>query len=229
MKKAIFLFAIAFSLSMNDQLNEVKEKLNEYQISSDLLTKNLKDADAEHYFNLKTTTVNGTDTKVEFSHFDPTQVIGSRWILDNINGNTPTTKELKTFDKTHNTKQPSINGKVKDDSWQIVRDDNTFLVISFSYDKASLPKKYKFLGDCKGLAYFNKKSKLLEKAEFLNMTPLTIKLLRVNHLDMVVNYTWSSAEEAYFISNEELNMSVEMLGQIVVVKELNEYSNYVKN
>ena len=92
MKKAVFLFAIAFSFSLNAQLNEVKEKLADYNISADLLSKNLKDADSEHSFNLKTTTVNGTDTKVERSHFDPTQVVGSGWILDDVNGNTPTTK-----------------------------------------------------------------------------------------------------------------------------------------
>lgn len=228
MKKVVFLAAVVLSFSMSAQLNGVKERLAEYNISADLFSQNLKDADAEHSFDLKTTTVNGTDTKVERSHFDPTLTIGSRWVLDDVNGNTPTTKELKTFDKTHNTKQPSMNGKIKDDSWQVIRDDSTFLVIGFSYDKTSLPTKYKFLGDCSGLAYYNKKSKVLEKAEFLNTTPLTIKRLHVNHLDMVVNYTWNSAEEAYFISNEELNMSIEILGQIVVVKETNSYTNYIK-
>ena len=228
MKNSILLFVLLFGISASAQLNEVKEKLADYQISSDLLTKNLKDADAEHYFDLKTTTVNGTDTKVYLSHFDPAEPIGSRRVLKTVNGQTPSTKDLKDFDKTHNTKLPAINGVADDASWKIIRDSDTYLVVGFAYDKASLPKKYAFLGDCDGLAYFNKKSKKLEKAEFLNSAPLKIKMLKVEHLDMVVYYNWNASEASYFISTEELSMTVNILGQVIVVKETNAYSNYRK-
>jgi len=71
-----------------------------------------------------------------------------------------------------------VNGEIDENAWGIEKDDNEFLVIKFKYDKTTLPKKYAFLGDCKGLAYFNKKTLRLEKAEFVNEQPLKIKIFK---------------------------------------------------
>lgn len=228
MKHSILLFALLFGLSASAQSDEVKEKFAEYQMSADLIIQNIKDADAEYYFDLKSTTLNGRNTKVEVSHFDPAQAEGNRWILESIDGNLPSAGDLKTFDNANSTKQNGINGTIEHASWQIVRDNAEYLTVSFVYEKSSLPKKYAFLGDCNALAYFNKKSKTLEKIQFLNSAPLTIKSNEVFLLDMTVYCDWSDIAQAYFISSETMRMSVYLNEQVVVVKETNEYSNYRK-
>jgi hypothetical protein len=228
MKKILFFIALTISVSAFSQNEEVMKKLKEAGITSELLSSNLKDSDAEYFYDVKITTVNSSETKVEECKFDPTKKIGERWILKTVNGGTPSKKDLKNFDKAHNTKQPDINGKVDESSWGIEKDDADYLVVSFKYDKTSLPKKYTFLGDCKGLAYFNKKSKSIEKAEFVNEGPLKIKIFNVTKLDMVVRYIYNKDAQTFLVKEEDLDMQVKLLGQLVDIKEKSEFSNYKK-
>jgi len=98
MKKILFLMALAISVSAFAQKEEVMKKLQEYNFSNDFLTSSLKDADAEHFFNVKTTTINSSETKVEEGKFDPSKEIGERWILLSVDGGTPSKKDLKNYD-----------------------------------------------------------------------------------------------------------------------------------
>jgi len=228
MKVILLLLVFTISTSIYAQKSEVLEKFEEYQFSENFLTESLKDADATHSFDAKITTIDGTDTKIEEAKFDPKNEIGERWILISVNGNTPSKKELRQFNKSHNTTQPEINGRVDENSWGIESDDSDYLVISFKYDKSTLPKKYDFLGDCKGLAFFNKQTKMLEKAEFVNEQPLKVKIFNVTKLDMIVTYTFNEEEQTYFILEEELKMEVKLLGQLVDIDDITHFSNYKK-
>ena len=228
MKKLIILVVLSLSVSAFAQKSEVMKKLNEYNFSSKLVTTNLKDSDAEHFFDAKITTINSNETVVEKAKFDPTKEVGHKWILLSVNGEEPSKHDLKKFDKAHNTTQDGINGTVDDDAWTIEKDDANYLVIGLKYNKASLPKKYAFLGDCKGLAFFNKKTNRLEKAEFVNEGPIKIKMFNVTNLDMVVTYLYNEKEDTYFIEKEELDLDVNILDQNVKIKEISEYSNYKK-
>jgi len=228
MKKILFFIALTISVSAFSQNEEVMKKLKEAGITGEVLSSNLKDSDAEYFYDVKITTVNSSETKVEECKFDPTKKIGERWILKTVDGGSPSKKDLKNFDKAHNTKQPNINGKVDESSWGIEKDDADYLVVSFKYDKTSLPKKYAFLGDCKGLAYFNKKSKSLEKAEFVNERPIKIKIFNVTKLDMAVYYFFNKEAQTYMIKKEDLDMQVKLLGQLVDINEKSEFSNYRK-
>jgi hypothetical protein len=228
MKKIIILLLSAISVSAFAQTDEISNKLKEYNISGDILTSNLKDADAEYSFDLKTATDNGTETKIETAKFDATKEIGERWILVSVNGQSPSKKDLKTFDKTHNTKKDDVNGEVDNNSWKIEKDDNDFLVISFQYDKSTMPKKYAYLADCKGYAFFNKNTKEFVRAEFVNEGPLKIKIFNIRNLDMVVDYTFLEGDGKYLMKVETLDMETRILGQPVKIREVSEYSNYKK-
>ena len=216
------------SVSSFSQQDEIKKKFEEYNLKVDFLTENLKDADAQYSFNFKITTITSQDTKVKTGRFDATKPVGQRWILLKVNGNAPSKKELKDFDKSYNTKQDDMNGKVDDNSWKIERDDDDYFVINFKYDKNTLPKKYNFLGDCTGKAYFNKKSKRLEKAKFVNDEPLKIKIFKVNDLVMDVNYAYNEDGKTYLVSKENLDMKVKLLGQLMDIDEITEYTDYKK-
>jgi len=228
MKKILFIVALTMSISAFSQNEEVMKKLKEAGITGEILSSNLKDSDAEYFYDVKITTVNSSETKVEECKFDPTKEIGKRWILKSVNGGSPSKKDLKNFDKAHNTKQPNINGKVDENSWKIEKDDTDYLLVSFKYDKTSLPKKYAFLGDCKGLAHFNKKTKSLEKAEFVNERPVKIKIFNVTKLDMSVKYFYNKDAQTYMVKEEDLDMQVKLLGQLVDINEKSEFSNYKK-
>ena len=226
MKHILLFIAISFGTGLFAQKDEVFAKLTEYGFATDALDHGMKDADATHAFKLKTTTVTDDKTEVEECHFDPTQPVGSKWILDTHDGHAPSKKQKKQFHKAHNTEDQNVNGKVDDNSWKIVSDDAEHFVVSFKYDKASLPKKFDFLGDCTGTAYFKKQTKTLEKATFVNDGPLHIKFFNVTKMNMVVNY--KQFDGNFVMDTETLNMTVMLLGSAVLIKEQMEYSDYKK-
>ena len=228
MKYILFLILIPGTLLLQAQSDEIKNKLEAYQVSGELLTINLKDADAEHYFDLSSSTNNGGEISTYESTFDPSKKVGQRWILKSVNGESPSGKEIRAYDKLHNTKKQDINGKVDERSWEIVKDDADSLILAFKYARKTLPKKYGFLGDCKGLAYFNKKTGHLEKAEFINEKPLNISVFNVQNLEMLVHYKFHEQERIYLIHKEVLDMEVKLLGQMVSILEHNNYQNYRK-
>jgi len=228
MRFKILAILIFGHINLFAQMEIVEKRLSDLGIAEDFLTQNLKDSDAAHSFNLETTNISSTETKVEHAKFDPTKPIGERWILVDVNGQAPTKKELKQFDKAHNTKQEDINGEVDDSSWKIVQDDEDYLAISYHLDPNTLPTKYKFLASCVGTAYINKKSKKLERAEYINNAPLKIKIFNVTKLDMKVYFHYNADEEVYFILKEEIDMEVKLLGQEVEILEKNEFSDYKK-
>ncbi len=228
MKNILFIVALMISISAFSQNEEVLNKLKKAGITSDLLTSNLKDGDAEYFYDVKITTVNNSKKKVEECSFDPTKEIGKRWILKSVNGKSPSKKDLKNFDKTHNTKQPDVNGKVDESSWKIEKDDTDYLLVSFQYEKTSLPQKYTYLGDCRGVTYFNKKSGNIEKTEFTNKKPIKIKIFNVTKLNMVVTYFYDENLQTYLVKEEDLDMKVKLLGEVVDINEKSEFSNYRK-
>jgi len=219
----LLLFALLAGCDTNEK---VLHELSKHNITGELLTRNLKDADALHAFTLKSVMVNGDEKKVTESTFDPKKEIGQRWTLVSVDGESPTPADHREFDRTHNTKRRDINGEVDKNSWEIIKNDEDSLIISFRYDKRSLPHKYAFLGECRGIAFFNKQTGHLEKAEFVNEKPLKIKLLNVHRLDMIVYFEYQEEEGHYLIKSEELDMDVSLLGQLVPIRENNDYFNY---
>ncbi len=226
MKNLVLIVSVLLSSIAFSQKEKVMEKLKEYHFSEDLLTENVKDADASYAFTMKMTTINSNGTTVELSNFDPTKKVGEKWKLVSVNGEKPTKSQQKKFDKNHNSTE-EVNGKLDDHSWKIVSEDDKYLVVSFRYDKSTLPKKYEFLGDCIGYAYFNKETKELDKAEFKNEGPIKVKVLNVQHLDMVIHY-FKSDDGTYLIKTTNLDLEVFFLGQVVNVKEVSEYTDYKK-
>jgi len=226
MKYLFFITAILFTGFSFSQKAEIMEKLKEYNFSEDLLTENVKDADALYSFTHKMTTINSNGNTEEVSTFDPRKEVGEKWELISVNGEKPTKKEIKAFNKNNNSTE-DVNGELDENSWKIVSDDDDYLVISFRYDKNTLPKKYAFFGDCIGYAYFNKSTKELEKAEFKNEGPIKIKVLNVQQLDMVIHY-FKSDEGTYLMKTMNMDIEVLFLGQVVDVKEVSEYTDYKK-
>lgn len=96
-----------------------------------------------------------------------------------VNENTPTKKQIKKFNKAHNITKLEVNGQVDRASLRVLDDNPNTLVISFKYGRNTLPNKFSFLACCTGKAYINKRSKILERAEFTNDMPLKVKIFNV--------------------------------------------------
>lgn len=230
MKKLIYCIALFISVTATAQENNVPEKLREYNFSSELLAKGIGGAegDANFSFNLKMTSIIDSEATVEEAKYDPTKGQGERWILLSNNGKVPTKKETREFNKSHNKKEEEIKAKIDDSSWNLEIDNQEVLVYKFKYNTATLKSRYKFLADIEGKAYFNKTTRLLEKAEYLNVKPTKIKPFNATKFHMVVSYIYNESEEIYQVSREEISMDVKIFGKSASTKHINEYSDYRK-
>ena len=227
LKITIFLAAYFFSIAtITAQKAEVEKKLQEYGIPQGFFENNLKDENANHTFKTKTTNVTSTETKVEVAAFDPTQPEGERWKLLSVNGNEPSKKEIKQFNKSHNISDKSEFGEPDDDDWRIAEDNDQELIVEVRYRENHLPHKYKFLAGCVGKVFIDKKRKLLEKMEFYNTEPLKIKISNVDKLDMTVFYQLEEGTRTYLIKQEDILMTARLLGQSVEVKETIVFFDY---
>ncbi len=234
MKKQILLplLAIAFGLftysTAFGQKAEVDKRLQEYDIPQGFFEDNLKDENATHSFTIKSTNISGQNTFVEVGTFNPTFADGKRWTLVSVNGNEPTDSQKKQFNKEHNESEASGTNQPEDDDWKILEDSETYLIVGFQYNKKNLPHKYKYLAQCKGKAFVNKKDKRLEKVEFYSTETIKISVFHADKFDMVFSYTLDEESNTYLIEKEETLMDARLLGQLVKVEITTEFFDYKK-
>ncbi|MCU4156091.1 hypothetical protein J1N10_08880 [Carboxylicivirga sp. A043] len=228
MKKLFYGLLLLISVSITAQENEVDSKLKDYDLSIEQLANSILVSHSQYAFNITITSDWDSEINVEKARFDPTMKVRERWILLKYNGNEPSKKELRDFNKRFNIKEKGINKTIDKSSLNIELDDKDYLVISFKYIKSGLPERYVFLANCKGKAFINKSTKQLEKAEFVNEKPLKDWPLKAEKFSLLVNYTYNEAEQIYQLKKETFKMDVKGFGQMVPLKDVYEYSDYKK-
>ena len=231
MRMKVFFISLFFvgSLALYGQKDVVEKKMLEYGFSEQDLEIEISEENPNYSFKIRTTTKSDSETDVQEASFDPYRPEGQKWKLETVNGNLPTSKELKSFNKDHNGKKKTANqGEVSESSYNITEDNDDFFILKFRYDPESLRKKDQFLANCHGLAFFNKKTKRMDKIEFLNDGELKVRILKVARLDMVQNLNYNETDNEYFIGNETIIMDIKLFGSIITVEELIEYYDYKK-
>lgn len=207
---------------------EVEKKLVEYGMSSDHMFNSFGGENSNYTCKAKFTEITTDKTTESLASFDPGKPQGSQWVLESVNGSTPTNKELKNFDKAHNAEQDDLKIEPDDNSWEIIKDDEHFLVIGLRYNESSLPHKYKFLAQCKAEMYLDKEAKRPYKLRFYNVGDLKIKIFKVVKLDMTVEFMPDAENKTYLIKDETIIMDAKLLGQVVEIKEYYEFYDYKK-
>jgi len=236
MKKTQVLFALLFTFTLTATLNQsiaqntdkIKKRLSELGFSSDLSFKNLSENTADYSYKATFTEITSDKTTVEIASFDPRKAQGSRWTLESVNGGAPSKKDIKKFDKIHNSDEDDISSTPDENSLKIVSDDEHFLVIGLKYKEADLPQKSKFIAQCDAEVYFDKEAKRLYKVKFFNKAPLKIKIFNVVKLDMTIELMLSDDGKSTVLKDQNTVMDVKMLGQMVEITEKTEYYNYQK-
>ncbi len=227
LKILVIILVMVVSLTSYGQKDEVVKKMVEYGFSEKDLDIKISQEDPNYSFKMRTTTKAGDDTSVEEASFDPARAEGQKWKIESVNGNAPSSKELKNFNKAHNGKKQDIQGEASDD-YNITEDNEKFFILKFRYDPSSLRKKDEYLANCHGLAFFNKETKRINKVEFLNDGELKIKIFKIKKLDLVQNLKYNEADNEYFIDTETILMKAKLLGQIVTIEEELKYYDYKK-
>ena len=152
----------------------------------------------------------------------------TKYKLNTINGNTPSEKENLDFDKEQNGEDADNVGNPDIKSLTFVSENENQLVIGFRYRAKSLPKKYKFLKDCKGEVYIDKNTSHIEKIKFFNESNLKYKIFKITKLDMLQILKFMPGTSTYVIEKEVLEMDIKYFGMIAKAVETNEYTNHIR-
>lgn len=101
MKKILILLTIIFSFigTSYAQKDEISEKLSALGIDENLFKNSLNEESAKYLFKTKTTATTSSETNVEVAEFDPRRTDGEKWKLISVNGNEPSKKHIKQFNK----------------------------------------------------------------------------------------------------------------------------------
>ncbi|SFT40381.1 hypothetical protein SAMN05216474_0371 [Lishizhenia tianjinensis] len=212
----------------SDEKSKVLERLKAYNFNETTLTEHLIDTLAKYSYNTHTTTYIKDEQKIKKANYNPALKLGERWHLDSVDHRIPTEKERAAFNKNHNQDKYGASGKIADTSWHIVAEDLNYLKVSFRFEPNGLPELFSFLGKCIGYAYFNKKTKKLERAQFINEEPVRFHIFQVKDLEVNIYYSFNTAKKKYFVDKEVAELSISLLGNKVQVKEICRFSNYKK-
>ena len=235
MKKFISLLSLAFVLQigLHGQGDDVVSKLSAAGVTLEQIENSLKDADANFYFKATNTSItpneDGSEHRfVEVSEFDPRRPVGERWKLLSVDGNPPSEKTAKNFDKSTNTTKDEINGKIDRSTLKVISEDDNSLVVGFRYDEKSLPRKYKFFRDCDATYTIDKTAKKLKSATIKNFQETKVSIIKVPKLAMEMDFVFLDDAEGYHIRKETLDMTVRLLGQEGSSSMIIEYSDFEK-
>ncbi len=210
------------------QKAEIEKRLTELGIETDMAFNNLSENSTDYSCKATMTETTSEKTTVETASFNPLNAQGSRWTLNTVNGESPSKKDIKKFNKAHNAKQDNLKAEPDENSMKIVNEDDHMFVIGLKYNEADLPHKYKFLGQCNAEIYVDKEAKRLYKVKFYNTTPLKIKGINVVKLDMTIELMLADDGKAVLIKDETIIMDVKLLGQMIEITEETEFYDYEK-
>jgi len=224
----LLLFIMGTISQLTAQKAEIEKRLAELGISSDLAFNNLSENNINYSCNAIMTETTTEKTTVEKASFNPLKDDGSRWTLISVNGDTPSKKDIKKFNKAHNDSGNRIQAKPDENSMKIITDNEHILVIGLQYKESDLPKKYKFLAQCNSEIYVDKEAKRLYKIRFFNTEPLKIKVFNVVKLDMTMEFMQSSDGETTLLKDETTIMDVKLFGKMVEIIEKSDFYDYNK-
>ena len=228
----LLIVSMVSLVSVYGQREEIDKKLQEYGIPGDYIVNALKDGEAEYYFKFKSVIWlpkgTGMEEFIEEGEFNPVNPIGEKWKLMKINNKIPEEKDLKKFNKAHNTVKNNVNAEIEEESYKIVEDNENELIISLKYKKETLPKRYKFLNECIGLAYIDKNLKRLIKIEYKNEYPVKVWHYKATGLALVQHYSYNQNENVYFIAHEELDITSNYMGKGITILFDIDYSDFSK-
>lgn len=231
MKKIIIITLIAVSgICVYGQRKDVVKAMLKYKMDTTHLDVVISKKLWDYSFNMKTYTSYADGDRVELASYDPRRKGHDHYELHKVNDQEPTSKELNYFYKEHNG-DTQLRKRLDEDQkvvFAIEKDLPMYLVVRFRYRKSTLRKKDQFLADCHGLAYFNKLTGYIEKAEFTNDEPIFVKMLSVDQLHLTQTIRYDESEKMYFIDREVVDMTAKVFGMNLNVYTTNRYYDYKK-
>lgn len=230
MKKLVFFYLgcllIAPVLESKAQVDQIRDRLKEFNIDEHWLSSNLKEEDAIHYYKVKTVTGSNHGNVTSIADYDPRRKDNKRLQLLTIDGHKATKAQEKKYYKRIGGQFKAVNGKIDRQSYKVIKDTEDWFVIDFRLDKESLPEHYKFLGDCTAELHCRKDIMKASYAKFSSFQPTKVRMFDADKVDLEVYYKFDEASNTYVHDEARYYMEVKMLGLPTEIEMFNYYSDY---
>lgn len=222
MKKTILMaLCITASSICTAQISAVRDALKKYNIDEAVLDPNIKENSEKYAFDFERTVTTTNSTKVYLGNFDPSKSGAARWTLVSVNGMRPGLLDNKAWNDEHSM---VVHFKADENSYKIISDDGNMLQISYEYDESSLDSDHFFLKDCVFTLFINTKTGKLEKSTEINLKELRIKTVKASKLEGNSDYTYNAADKTILLQNEEITVTIKMLGLEVPMTTKSKYT-----
>jgi hypothetical protein len=85
------------------------------------------------------------------------------------------------------------------------------------------------MAHCTGYIYIDKKQGRITKIQIKSNEAFNLKIFHVTEMTININIAYNDEHKTYYVSNEQSNMKVLLLGSIVAFTIKEEYSDFIFN
>lgn len=227
-KHLLLLFFIQVIVTTSvSQNQETLKKLQELNLKNTFMDESM---DTLHYsfIGISTTGSSTMDSvvtkKVKKYSYNPLNA-PNKYQLLSVNDSTPKESDIKEFKSNFGK---SNTGKIDPEDLKFIKEDATYVVFSFKYNKKSLSDENKVLAKCEGEAYINKNTKRLELLKFYGNKPIKVKIAKITKLYFEQHLDYKAETNSYVAKDEYVDMELKVLFLKAREKETTIYQNYIK-
>ncbi|MCT4623574.1 MAG: hypothetical protein N4A46_08125 [Schleiferiaceae bacterium] len=204
MKASILTAVLFITFFAKGQSPEADQMLGSYGINSQTLSYFFSDATSNFDYNFESNDLQNNEV-TSFS-YDHKKGIGERWKLKSINGNSPSKKELKAFDKIYNADKEFKGAQIDEASFQVLQGDQHYDIVSFNFNENTLPSAYVYLEKCTGKIYLNKRTQRFEKIHFENNENLKVNGVNAEELTYILIFQLNQNTKNYEVYQSNLEI-----------------------
>jgi hypothetical protein len=236
MKKHLIMAILLLSaFSLSAQKQSANDLLKEVGFSAENVLSCIDMSEASYSFTANSSTVTNqasnnstTQTKKVYS-FDSNKKLGERFTLISVDGDEPRKKDFKHFNKEKNSTEPNEAIKLKEEDFSIKSNDEEKAIIVFNIPAEQLNRQTAFMAHCTGYIYIDKKQGRITKIQIKSNEAFNLKIFHVTEMTININIAYNDEHKTYYVSNEQSNMKVLLLGSIVAFTIKEEYSDFKFN
>lgn len=229
--KTIFtlIFLFVFLMNSKAQKDSIMHLLKTYHLDEYKIAHIINNRDSKYAFlvetNTKSTVENVNDEKTISKH-DPKLNTKNHWTLISINGNKPSSKEIKKFERQKTSFKESKLLEIENSSWRIEKENDSLIIIEFKFSKKHLPRDIKLLAKCKTHLYLSKQTKKVSYIKTVNEKSFRFKVYKIKNIEIKEQLMFDEKTKLYVTTDEYTNVDLRFLNQTISVFQHKRFYNY---
>ena len=219
------------SINTFAQKQSATELLKKYGFTTDNILSSLDLSKANYSFKAKSVTTteqesNHSTTKKEIEYsFDSAKPDGKKYELLSSNGKDPSKRDIKRFNKERNAIVSNNTIKLSEEDFFVKDNNDTELIIGFNIPSDQVTSKIAFMAHCTAFIHINKGTKHMDHINIKSKEAFNIKVFHVTEMNLSINVSYNDEFSQYYVSDEQTEMNIIILGAITNITVEETYSD----